>query len=333
MPIITKKFMNKPLTDKATLDQLKEKTARLSVISNTGLVLMKFIIGFAIGSVSIISEAIHSAMDLIAAVIAFFSVRKSAEPPDAAHSFGHGKFEDISGLIEALLIFIAALLIIREAIIKLLGEPSEHFTPDLLVYGIAVMGISALVNWFVSQRLMKVAKQSESIALESDAWHLRTDVYTSLGVFIGLVLIRLTGITIFDPIFALGVAVVILKAAYDLTIRSFSDLIDHSIPESDEQRIKEIICDHASDYAGFHDLKTRRSGPEIFIELHLVLPGNVSVFQSHDLADHLESDLKVEYPRANITIHMEPCNEGCTRCGSFCTFYHKNKECDRSPPL
>ena len=328
MPIGSENFMNNPPMDKAALDHIKSKTARLSVISNSVLVLMKFIVGFAIGSVSIISEAIHSSMDLIAAVIAFFSVRKSAEPPDAHHEFGHGKFEDISGLIEALLIFIAAILIIREALQKLLGEPSEHFTPSLLIFGIAVMGISALVNWFVSQRLMKVAQQSESIALESDAWHLRTDVYTSLGVFFGLILIRLTGITLFDPLIALGVALVIMKAAYDLTRRSFSDLIDHSIPDVDEHRIREIICEHASDYAGFHDMRTRRSGPEIFIEFHLVMPGTVSVLQSHDLSDHLESDLKIEFPRANITIHIEPCNEGCTRCGSFCTFYNKKKTPD-----
>ena len=326
MPIQRNNLMNAPPMDKAALDHLKEKTARLSIISNSGLVLMKFIVGFWIGSVSIISEAIHSSMDLIAAVIAFFSVRKSAEPPDAQHEFGHGKFEDISGLIEALLIFIAAILIIWEALQKLLGEPSEHFTPELLIFGIAVMGISGIVNWFVSRRLMDVAKQSESIALESDAWHLRTDVYTSLGVFFGLILIRLTGITIFDSLFALGVAMVIMKAAYDLTRRSLSDLIDHSIPPGDQQRIKEIICDHASSYAGFHDLKTRRSGPEIFIEFHLVVPGTVSVLQSHDLSDHLESDLKIEFPRATVTIHTEPCNEGCTRCGSFCTFFDKQKE-------
>jgi cation diffusion facilitator family transporter len=317
-----------PEMDKASLDKLKESTARLSVISNTGLVLMKFIVGTAIGSVSIISEAIHSSMDLIAALIAFFSVRKSAEPPDAQHEFGHGKFEDVSGLIEALLIFIAAFLIIWEAGQKLLGESSEVLNPELLLWGIAVMGISALVNWYVSNRLFKVGKQSESIALESDAWHLRTDVYTSLGVFIGLILIRLTGITILDPLIAIGVAIVIMKAAYDLTRRSLSDLIDHSIPPADEKRIQEIICDHASIYAGFHDLKTRRSGPEIFIEFHLVVPGNISVLQSHDLADHLEADLKTEFPRANITIHAEPCNEGCTRCGSFCTFYDKNKGCE-----
>jgi cation diffusion facilitator family transporter len=310
---------------KEDLDRLKQQTARLSVISNTGLVLMKFFVGFAIGSVSIISEAIHSSMDLIAAVIAFFSVRKSAEPPDAAHSFGHGKFEDISGLIEALLIFIAAILIIREAAAKLMGEPAEHFTPDLLVLGIAIMGISGLVNWYVSHRLFVVARQSESIALESDAWHLRTDVYTSVGVMAGLILIKITGIALFDPLFALGVAVVIMKAAWDLTKRSFADLIDHSLPYEDNRRIEEIICEHASIYAGFHDLRTRRSGPEVFIEFHLVMPGEISVLESHDLADHLESDLRLEYPRSTVTIHIEPCSEGkCNRCGSFCTFAEKH---------
>ena len=321
--------MNTPPTDKATLDRLKQQTARLSVISNTSLVLMKFVVGFAIGSVSIISEAIHSSMDLIAAVIAFFSVRKSAEPPDAAHSFGHGKFEDLSGFIEALLIFVAAILIIYEAVKKLLGYTTVELQPEMIIFGIAVMGISALANWYVSHRLFIVAKESESIALESDAWHLRTDIYTSLGVFAGLILIMLTGNPIFDPLVALGVAVVIMKAAYDLTKRSLSDLADHSIPEKDEKRIKEIICEHSSIYAGFHNLKTRRSGPEIFIEFHLVVPGDISVDQSHDLTDHLEADLNTEYPRATITIHVEPCTEGkCTRCGEFCTYNKKKNGTD-----
>ena len=306
-----------------SLDRLKQKTARLSIISNTCLVAMKFIVGFAVGSVSIISEAIHSSMDLLAAIIAFFSVRKSAEPPDAGHSFGHGKFEDFSGFIEAILIFIAAILIIWEASKKLLGEAPAPFAPDLLAAGIAVMGISALANWYVSSRLMQVAKESESIALESDAWHLRTDVYTSLGVFAGLILIRITGIAGLDSIVAIGVAIVIMKAAYDLTRRSLFDLIDHSIPVEEVERIKRVICDHASEYAGFHGLRTRRSGPDIFIEFHLVVPGTISVNQSHDFADHLESDLKNEFPRAHITIHIEPCNEGCTHCESFCTYTGK----------
>jgi cation diffusion facilitator family transporter len=315
--------MNDTQDKREAANRLKAKTAHLSIISNTGLVILKFIVGGAIGSVSIISEAIHSAMDLLAAVIAFFSVKKSAEPPDAGHSFGHGKFEDVSGLIEALLIFAAAIVIIVEAVLKLFSRSEQEFSPTLLYAGIAVMGISVLANWYVSTRLMTVAKETESIALESDAWHLRTDIYTSLGVFAGLILIHFTGLTILDPLIAIAVGLVILNAAFDLLKRSFADLIDHSIPEQDEDRIIAIICDHASEYAGFHGLRTRRSGPEIFIEFHLVVPGEVSVTQSHDLADHLEADLHVEYPRANVTIHIEPCTRGCTRCGSFCTVLDK----------
>ena len=322
--------MTDPAKDKTSMDVLKQRTARLSVVSNAGLVILKFATGFLTGSVSIISEAIHSSMDLIASVIAFFAVRKSAEPPDSEHEFGHGKFEDMSGLIEALLIFVAAILIIREAVIKLLGEEPEQFTPQMLAIGIGIMGFAVVVNWYVSSRLMKVAKQTDSIALESDAWHLRTDVYTSLGVFLGLVLIRLTGIALFDSLVAIGVAIVIMKAAYDLTKRSFSDLLDRKIPDQDEDRIKKVICDHASSYAGFHELKTRRSGPEIFIEFHLVVPSDVTVETSHELTDHLESDLKFEFPRASITIHVEPCNEGCNRCGSFCNF--KGKSADTQFP-
>ncbi|MDO9324819.1 MAG: cation transporter dimerization domain-containing protein, partial [Methanoregula sp.] len=137
---------------------------------------------------------------------------------------------------------------------------------------------------------------------------------------------------VLDSLFALGVAVVIMKAAYDLTKRSFADLIDHSLPEKDNRRIEEILCEHASIYAGFHDLRTRRSGPEVFIEFHLVMPGELTVLESHDLADHLESDLKLEYSRANVTIHIEPCNKGCKRCGSFCTFYDKKKGTDSPVP-
>jgi cation diffusion facilitator family transporter len=306
--------------------RIKESTARLSVLSNSGLVVLKLVVGFAIGSVSIISEAIHSGMDLLAAVIAFLSVRKSAEPPDQEHTFGHGKFEDISGMVEALLIFGAAILIIYEALRKILGENGTELSVDLLAAGILVMGISGVVNWVVSARLMAVAKKTESIALESDAWHLRTDVYTSVGVFLGLILIRITGLTILDPLIGIAVALVIMKAAWDLMFRSYKDLIDHSLPDQEEQRIREIICEHAGQYADFHALRTRRSGPERFIDLHLTVPGNVPVTQAHDLADHLEYDLKTEFPRASITIHIEPCDERCDGCGSICLVKRRDEK-------
>lgn len=296
----------------------KASVARLSVLSNTGLVILKLIVGIALGSVSIISEAIHSGMDLIAAIIAFFSVRKSAIPADDDHAFGHGKYESISGMIEALLIFIAALFIIREGMMKLIEPQGEGMDPTLMLAGIGVMGISALANAYVSSRLMKVAKATDSVALESDAWHLRTDVYTSVGVLAGLVLIRITGIQILDSIVAICVALVILNAAYDLTKKTWNDIIDHRLTDDEERRMKEIICDHSSEYVNFHGLRTRRSGPHIFIEFHLVVDGYVPVLQAHDLTDHLESDLKIEFPRSYTTIHIEPCRDSCEDCSSLC---------------
>jgi cation diffusion facilitator family transporter len=296
----------------------KISTARLSVISNSLLVLLKLIVGLALGSVSIISEAIHSGMDLFASLIAFMSVKKSAEPPDREHEYGHGKFEDISGLVESGLIFAAAIIIIYEALHKLLSGEESVLDPLLISAGIGVMGVSAIINWYVSARLMKVAKETDSIALESDAWHLRTDVFTSLGVFAGLILLKITGITVLDSLVAIGVALVIIKTAYDLTKRSYDHLIDHRITEDEEARIRDIICDHTSEYVSYHNLRTRRAGPEIFIDFHLVMNGKIQIEQAHDLTDHLESDLNTEFPNVNITIHIEPCNGSCKECENIC---------------
>jgi cation diffusion facilitator family transporter len=292
--------------DAVLLNKEKEKTALLSVISNSFLVILKLLVGIALCSVSIISEAIHSGMDLLASCIAFVSVRKSSEAPDAEHTFGHGKFESISGLVEAVLIFIAAILIIHEAIIKLIEPSSEPMNQTLMLAGIAIMAISAGMNAVVSARLMKIAKKTESIALESDAWHLRTDIYTSVGVMFGLILIQLTGILILDSFVAIAVALVIMKAAYDLTVKSYNDLIDYRLSDDEVSRITRIICEHQSEYVNFHGLRTRRAGPEIFIDLHLIVDKEISVEQSHDFTDHLENDLKLEFPRACVTIHVEP---------------------------
>jgi cation diffusion facilitator family transporter len=165
---------------------------------------------------------------------------------------------------------------------------------------------------------MKVAKETDSIALESDAWHLRTDVYTSAGIMVGLVLIKLTGILILDQLFAFGVAVIIMHAAYELTVRSFGTLTDRKLSDEEEDRIKEILCDHATDFANFHALRTRRSGADRFIDLHLVVAKDTTVEEAHDLSDHLESDIHLEFPRTSITIHIEPCKGSCGDCTSLC---------------
>lgn len=298
-------------------DSIKQRTARLSVLSNTVLVVAKLAVGLAIGSVGIISEAIHSGIDLLAAGIAFVSIRKAEEPADECHRFGHGKFEDFSGFVEAVLIFVAAALIVREALGKLLGEEGGLAVESLGI-GMAVMGLSAAVNWYVSARLMRVAKETGSIALESDAWHLRTDVYTSLAVLGGLLLIRITGLVYLDAVVALGVAFIIMKAAFDLTRRAFADLTDHALPSEEEERIRQIICEHYSECVDFHALRTRRSGSDRFVDLHLVVAKGSSIEGAFDIVQHLESDIRAEFAGANVTIRVEPCTAECAHCSSIC---------------
>ena len=284
--------------------------ARLSIYSNTFLLFTKLAAGFLMGSISVLSEAFHSGIDLLAAVITNYSVKKAGKPADEVHKFGHGKFENVSGTVEAILIFIAAIIILYKAGEKILTRGEVEFVGA----GIVIMGISIVVNFYVSRKIMKVARKAESIALEADAYHLTTDVYTSVGVFIGLVLIQITKNPIFDPVFAIIVALIILKASYDLTKRSVSGIMDVKLSDKEENIIKSIIAEHYSEYAEYHDLRTRISGAERFVDLHLVVPKNQHVADAHEFCDHLEKDIKEKIPNLSILIHIEPCETDCEIC-------------------
>jgi cation diffusion facilitator family transporter len=295
----------------------KTSAAGLSVISNTLLVLMKLAVGIISGSVSIIAEAIHSANDLVAALIAFFSLRAASRPADKEHPYGHGKIENISGTIEALLIFIAAGFIIYEAVDKIINRKSvEH-----LLLGVAVMSVSAVANFFVSRHLLRIARREDSIALEADGRHLAVDVYTSVGVAFGLLLVQLTDYHLLDPIIAIAVALLILKMAYDLTKRAFPPLIDKKLPEDEERLVALSVEEHVGPLAeavGFHELRTRKAGSERYVELHLVMASDGSIEQAHSLCDHLEEDIKSKLPNAHVTIHVEPCDHECDECPGTC---------------
>ena len=300
----------------------KVKVALLSVLSNTALVILKIIVGLMIGSVSILSEAIHSGVDLLAAVIALFSVKTSSIPPDKNHPFGHGKIENISGTIEALLIFLAAGWIIFEAVKKLM-QPTPLET---LGWGVGVMLMSCLVNLAVSQRLFKVGKETDSVALEADAWHLRTDVYTSAGVMVSLALIG-GGELLFpdypltwlDPVAAMAVALLIVKAAYELTVKSGRDLMDAGLPAEEESLVGGIIRQYQSDIHGFHDLRTRKAGGFRFVEFHMKVNPQMTVEASHRITDEISARIERQFPRTRVTIHTEPCDGNCVgKCLEGC---------------
>jgi cation diffusion facilitator family transporter len=286
----------------------KTKIARLSIFSNSLLILLKLLTGIISGSISIISEAIHSFMDLLAAVIAFFSVRISDTPADERHPYGHGKFENISGVVEALLIFIAALWIIYEAVVKFF-HPRKI---EAIEIGILVMIISALVNIFVSRKLYKVARRTESIALEADALHLKMDVYTSAGVASGLFLMWVGSFFIqskllnyLDPFIAVLVALLILKESYILFKKAYSPLLDVALSKEEIRSIRMLIDKYCSSNVSYHDLRTRKAGNHKYIDFHLNLSDDMHVREAHELCDTIENEIKGAFKNSEVTIHVE----------------------------
>lgn len=278
----------------------KVRVARLSIVSNTLLITLKLIAGLISGSVSIISEAIHSFMDLVAAIIAFFAVKVSDNPPDTGHPYGHGKVENISGVIEAVLIFIAAGWIIYEASDRLVTGSPEL---EMVWLGLIIMIISGIVNTFVSRKLYKTAKATGSLALEADALHLKTDVYTSLGVAAGLGILMITGIHWIDSVAAILIAIIILWESYRLLKKAFRPLLDSAWPEKDVIALRKTLDEMGVNY---HELRTRAAGNYLFVDLHVALSKEESVENSHKYCDMIEEKLNEQFRNINVTIHVEP---------------------------
>lgn len=280
----------------------KQKAARLSIFSNSMLIVLKVIAGVWSGSVSILSEAIHSALDLIASVIAFFAVKISAKPADHDHPYGHGKFENVSGVIEALLIFAAAVWIIYESIEKILSGDFSIRNTSAIQLGIVVMLISGVVNLIVSRRLYKVARETDSVALEADALHLRTDVYTSIGVSIGLLVMYLTEWYFIDPIIAIGVALLILAETYRLMKKAFTPLLDTSLPQNEIDTIESIVCKNLPDMYHLKEIKTRKSGPLSHIEIFVDVPGSCVMHTIEQNNRALKNSLYKRFPASDVTV-------------------------------
>ena len=282
-------------------EKLKRRTAWLSIISNTVLVILKLIVGFYVGAVSLISEALHSSVDLLAALIAFWAVRKSVAPPDMEHDYGHGKFENLSAAIEALLIVGAALGILYESVSKF----QEATVPEYLGYGVVIMLISIIINLLVSRRLIQVAKKTGSQALEADGLHLQSDIWTSVGVLVGLWLMEVTGWAWLDAVIAIFVAGIIFRAGWHMVVESTRELTDASLPEDQEKRIMEII-DSVPEVEGFHCLRTRRSGSYKMLDVHVLFDGNMHLSRVHAVCDELEGKIRAEFGVFDILIHPEP---------------------------
>jgi cation diffusion facilitator family transporter len=291
-----------PVGDAATT-VLKQRTAALSVVSNSGLILLKVIAGSITGSVSVLTEAVHSSIDLVASIVAFFSVRKAGEPADDSHRYGHEKIENLSAAIEGILILVGSAAIAFEAIRRLING-GELNTVGL---GIAVVAFSIVVNIIVSGMIGKMARATDSPALEGDAAHLRTDAMTSAGVLVGLILVKVTGANWIDPVVALLVAASIVVTGVRLLSRSSRVLVDQALPDDEVDAIRSAIEAFAHrGVVGYHELRTRRAGARRYVDLHVQFSAGTSLEDAHRTAHELQDLIASRLHGADVLIHLEP---------------------------
>ncbi len=281
----------------------KSGAAGLSIASNSLLIAVKLAAGAITGSIAIVTEAVHSLIDLVASVVAFASVRKADEPADADHPYGHEKVENLAATIEGMLILVGAGIIVFEATHRLVvGSEVER-----LGVGMAVMGFSVFANLLVSTVLSRQARQHDSPALEGDAAHLRTDALTSAGVFAGLAIVQVTGVVAFDSITALIVAAAIVTAGLRIIRRSSGALVDEALPDEEMDRIEAAIAAaRTPEVAGYHRLRARKAGSRRYIDFHVQYRSGTSLERAHELAHQMRDEIEASLRRAEVLIHVEP---------------------------
>ena len=265
----------------------RTRAALLSIASNTALIVLKLVAGVITGSVAIITEAIHSAVDLVASFIAYFSARQAEEPADADHPHGHEKFENVAAAAEGMLILIGSGVIIYAAIRSLVRGPQL----ESLGIGIAVLAFATAANLGVSAWLFRRARETHSAALECDAAHLRTDAFTSGGVLIGLALVQITGAEWLDPVVALIIAGAIVVTGLRIVVRSWGVLVDEALPDTELEAIRATIQGFAGGVVGYHQLRTRRAGARRYVDLHVQFESGTSLEDAHGTAHSPQDEI------------------------------------------
>jgi cation diffusion facilitator family transporter len=290
--------------------------AKLLLATVLGLFALKVIVGVVTGSISIWAQAVDSSLDIFAVIVTFLTVGYSAKPADREHPFGHGKAEAIAAGIQAVLLLGASAAIAYSAIRRIIDGTGVAYAPA----GVAVMLVSTVTSFLLSRHLFKVARTTGSTALEANANNIRSDVYSTGGVLIGLAVVSIwNNLTIIDPILALLVVVLILRATYRVGWMAFHELVDVKLPEDEEKNIRQAITEHfGGEVVSFHKLRTRKAGSQRYIDLHLVMPKQVSIEEAHRVCDHLEKDMKNRLLRTDVTIHVEPCDGNCVVCQLTC---------------
>jgi len=280
----------------------KSGASRLALFVILGLVIAKITVTALTGSVSILAQLMDSLLDLIAVTITFFAINIATRPADKEHPFGHGKVENISAVVQAVLIFTAAGVIIYSAINRIISGSKIEMTEA----GIGVMAASVIVSILLSRHLFRVARKTDSLALEAIAHNIAADVYSAAGVLVGLVALHFTGLNIIDPAIALAVSLIIIWSACKVMRESFGGLMDVRLPEDEENTIKSVITSYSNQIAGFRNLRTRKAGSQRYISFDLTMGSDASLEEAHGICDRIEQDIKTRLPNSTVTIHVEP---------------------------
>ncbi len=281
----------------------KLRAAIFSICGALMLAIIKLIIALLSGSMAVMASAIDSLLDILMSGVNFMAIRHAEQPPDQSHPFGHGKFETLATLFQALVITASGGWIIYEAVTRL----GSGIKLENIDQGIGVLAFSAIVSWFIARHLRIVAKQTDSSALEADSLHFRMDIYSNLGLMIGLLMVRWFDIHWLDSALSILVASYILHEALQLIKRALTDILDHELPDEIQQQVHQLITTHDGLLAGYHGLRTRRAGSLKIMDFHLEVCKDMTVVEAHKLTDSLKKRIEKEIPGANVIIHIEPC--------------------------
>ncbi len=285
------------------LDNPKIKAATFSIFGAIFLAIIKVVVALLSGSMAVMASAIDSLLDILMSGVNFMAISHAEQPPDQSHPFGHGKFETLATLFQALIITASGGWIIYESVMRL----GQNNRIDNINQGIGVLAFSAIASWFIARYLKKIAKQTDSSALEADSLHFRMDIYSNLGLMAGLLMVRWFDIHWLDAALSILVASYILHEALQLIRRGLADILDHELPPEIQQQVHQLICSHNGPLAGYHGLRTRRAGSLKIMDFHLEVCKDMTVYEAHKLTDSLEKRIEKEIPGANVIIHIDPC--------------------------
>lgn len=307
------------------------RAVRLSVISNSALVTVKIAAGLVTGSISVLAEGIQSTVDILASLMIYASLRAAERPPDKRHPYGHGKFENLASAVQMLLILGSSVFILYQAYQRLI----QPRMPDV-DWGIAAMALAVVVDLAVSSHIQRVAQETDSLALEAEAQHLRSDIYASAGVLLGLVAVRLTGWAPLDPIIAALLTVVVIVAAIRLMGASVRPLLDQSLPAKEVAVIRRAL-DADDRVMGYHRLRTRRAGTQRHVDVHIMLEDSLSLSEAHAIGEEMERAIRKTLPNLDVVVHVEPYAEEMFHQATQHGTPHPNEKRhppqDTSPPV